>query len=466
MSPRAPLVWIVAVRISQLALSLVLEQLRTPLFERLDALEYSDPDRHAIYDQLDTLNAITRWSYLALGVVMLAGIALFAWSWRGRPFGLLAWVAAGFYGADLLLSAIRMSIDIVQDDAWTLVEALMTAEGLLRSLADVSVLVVATSVIRTKGVRVAVIATYSLLASALFALGVWSRFVLDYEHDRALMEALDWPWRISAYTMLALFIGALVASAVSVRPGEAPREAAAPATGRGAAVRLLVWAMLARVVAGVLGTAATGIGIAQGAPVGVIVILTMIAATICAAVAGIAIVRLLRGSELDGSGAAFVMALVAMFFAAVLDVWISVNAMQLVELAAEMHRATSFWNMPSLREIEQKQAIVTWGGRLAQIAGATAVVSLCVAFRRSAQHLEWADGERTASSAAWMCIVAVAGAIGLGLLAPIARDALPVLGLFALMLLALGIAFLVVFVRLALELARRLDDHATPDDPA
>jgi uncharacterized membrane protein YjfL (UPF0719 family) len=122
--------------------------------------------------------------------------------------------------------------------------------------------------------------------------------------------------------------------------------------------------------------------------------------------------------------------------------------------------------MPSVSRIEEMQDIVTWGGGIAQVLGFVCVVAVLTSLRQTAQYLEWEEGEERARTALHLCIFAALFGIGLGVIVSVGvHGALPLIVMGALALLVLGIVFLVAFVRLALDLARRMDEHVERDEP-
>lgn len=459
MNARIGLIWVVAVVAVDSALAWVFHFLRRDIFEQIDARPEGvfDETRTSLYERLTELSKVSTYSELALSVLTLAGVGVLAAALRGQKRS-LAWIGFAVLALGLALFAVELGHDALDPDAMGATRLLWMATTVTHYGGLVAVLAAAAARLVSPRARVGWTLGYALFAIVLVALSAWQIFGIDHdrEQDRALAEALEWPWRILANGSRILFMACLIWSA---RAGAREERDEAPSrSGEGGPLRLLVWSAFARIALGVLAAGATAVGMAQGASVGGLLVLLVAVSATCGVAMCVAIGRQIGWPELARSGGALVLSLGCLSLALLLDVWVTVNVFELIDLVAEARGATSLWGMPSISRIEELQSIATWGGRVGQALGLVTMVSLLVSLHRTASFLQRDD--LRAKSGTALALAIVGGVIGLGtmaLAAEASRALLPVLGIGMLAMLGVGVAFLVAFVQLASGLARAMD---------
>jgi hypothetical protein len=156
--------------------------------------------------------------------------------------------------------------------------------------------------------------------------------------------------------------------------------------------------------------------------------------------------------------------LVLQLLATGLDFWAGSAADKLFSMVENAKKATSFWGMPSLREMEELQSTLTWGGRIALVVGVVAAAVLLAALRGTARALGDRELDEVGQGAQRLLVIVGVLAVVAGLVLDM-KDGTAILVMLAFGMLGVGIALLVAWSRLLFGLARLAETGASNVEP-
>jgi hypothetical protein len=449
-----------------LGCSLVSEQLESQL-------RSSTSGAHdAIYAQMRTVGAVSRWSaYAWLAATTAAWVGL-ASALRGARGGRLAAAAAAFavvHAAMLVFEFVSPpTVDPKTYHFPAGRQTLWAIEAAIELAADVSALLAAARA--RPGSTVGHLAT--LLAFVL---------ALVHRANDALLRALDAPYEVllkaqlpriglSAAATAAFAVAAFQLSrGLSRGLGDASAVAAAPGAlatdggerrGDPSPFRLLGWTMLLRgAVAIPLGVVATIAG-TRGATDAALAALYVgtLAGLVVAGMFITSIGGQLRLPEPLRDDGALRLARVLAVVAPIFDFATALAAGRLLSAVGQAKQG-SLAGMPSLSEIESLQTAALWLGRATLAAGIVATYALLRSLGATARALADQPLEALARRATALLVTAGAGGLVLWIVVTNLHDltdALPIVLLAAVTMAALALAMFAELVRLAFSLARAL----------
>ena len=306
---------------------------------------------------------------------------------------------------------------------------------------------------------------YTLLAATSIALAAHSWF----SPPSSSSSESSWRWLIHAFHLapdIVFVIAAFWAAGQVRRLPNKPSSLDEPKTRSaisGEPLRLLAWAILARIGAGVLGQIlfmwqmrSRHMDAAQS----VLILMTLVNLTTSIVIAT-ALVRYRRYPIGAVSRGAITFAFGAIGAGILLELAVTASLSQLLGLASEARRASSSWPMPSLSRIESLTTFVLWGGRLSLLLGVAALWCVISSVRRTTN---WLQSIRLSSRAGRVMGLAIAAGVGAILLSFLANARIGVAGLLlaAGVLLVVALFMLVDWLGLLFSLANELErDPAT-----
>jgi hypothetical protein len=240
-----------------------------------------------------------------------------------------------------------------------------------------------------------------------------------------------------------------------------PRDAAGP-------LRLFRQTIVVRAAVGVPLAVVAAVSMAQGAAElgGLALVVACITSLIVAGMQVTSLSGQRRFPEAFCNRDALSFAIVIACLAPVLDIVGGIATGQLMSLVSAAKHASSFWGMPSFRDIENLQAVASWTGRISMglgLAGSYAVVSSLAATARGLANQELEDRARLARSLLlWGASVGIIAVILINNIRLRGDESIIILLLIAATLLSLGIALLVVLLRLASGLADAIEWRPPP----
>ena len=460
-------------------LTAVFEVLRTSAYEALHRVD-SGVGRSAQYARIALLSTIQTITYLALSVTLTVAVALFTAALRRSRARTVGWIASG-----LLASAIVLGVALTllarsgaftgsaEPGSWRLLSLLWLGRSLLGMVAlGALLLATALAVGRRATVGWSLLVAYGSLA--FVTVGLMALDLLR-SSPAEMTAVMLWVYRVCDYGSDLVAVGAMLwgASRLAREPEALPADAE-PASGEGhqaisgAPLRQLASILLWRIITGVVGQillvgvmASGSFDSAQPLVVLLGMLSLLLTVLLCTGLG-----RYLRLPEPARHGGALGMALAALALAAAVDLYATVSAVQLFGLVAEARRATSFWGMPSLSHIEELQAGLEWGGRIAMVLGFGAALGLLASLRTTAIWV----GDRAQQVRVRMLLVLTSlggiGAVALGAAigAGLKQDTLMlvVIGIGPI-LLGVGITALVGWLRLLRGLADSLERGRRPE---
>ncbi len=424
-----------------------------------------DVDFNALDQALSRWADISAWSQFALAALAAGAIGLLAFS---LPAGAPRRLAAAGAALGTLFLAVFLFDQLAKMPAYPrtgepasgalqLRRALWLLEIALDQAAPaLAVLGVLRSLRARWGAATVLLAIYAVLSLAFLVMvgqGIYSP---------SADETMRWIRRSSSTLADAAMVAAAIA-ALRVHQTAASGPGAEPVlAGGGSILRLLAGSLLARIALGIAvqipllfamrerdfsgAKAWMTLGTVGGLLTGVCVLL--------------ALIGYLRLPERLRSGGALGFAIGALVLGAILDLYAASAASELFEIGEQMTRATSFWNMPSLSRLEELQAGLTWGGRIALALGIAAGFALAHSLQITALAFDAADRVAQARRVKGFLVGAGGGALALGTLAQELREPV-VLLVGAIVLLVIALMLLVDWVALLLGLAKCLD-HPDP----
>jgi hypothetical protein len=222
---------------------------------------------------------------------------------------------------------------------------------------------------------------------------------------------------------------------------------------------MLSWTVVARVVLGValqiallLATRNRDFSSARS-----YTMLSILAGLITSALVAFSLAGYLRAPARLRSGTAIGYALAAVTAGALLDLYSGGAALELFDLANQASRATTFWGMPSLSRMEDLQAALTWGGRLALLLGITAAAAVIRSLRVTAQGIGATTLAEAAGRTLALALFTGAGAVAVSFASTHVR-AVEVLLVIVAVLLFFALVSLVAWLGLVSGVARALTD--------
>lgn len=400
--------------------------------------------------KLATLSSISLWGHVALvAAVLAAGVLLAASAKKGQGW------AHGALGVLLLhlalLAAGRLREAGGEVSTWT--KLTWWAEGATLAAGLALPLV---AVLRSVPTSLARIAVGGAGLIVLIDVGA-SAYGLSAERYPPM---LAWIERVIAVTGAVWFAGSAFPLATRLAAGDSARPAGA-ATGYidGTPLRLLGWALVARIGAGIALQVPLTLSMVNGdyESAGVFTTLGVGVGALISIGVMAALVQYQRFPETHRSDS-LVPAMGLLLLGAALEIYAAVAADKLFSLASQAKRASSFWSMPSFSEIESLQATLTWGGRASVLIGIGAGLALMSSLAATARAVGSSEHVDHAKRATGLLIAAGVGAILTGvLMETLKRDAAPILLMLALALLIVAILLLVTWMKLLFGLAKELE---------
>jgi len=146
-----------------------------------------------------------------------------------------------------------------------------------------------------------------------------------------------------------------------------------------------------------------------------------------------------------------------------LEVYAAIAANRLFDMVAQAKRASSFWGVPSLSEMESLQSGLTWAGRGGVVLGIGAGLALLSSLRVTAQALGASEQLARANRALALLVTAGVGVVVMGVLVELVKsDAGPIILLFGVAMLFLAVVLLVDWLKLLFGLATELERGPEP----
>lgn len=379
-------VWLVAWSVT-VGLSWVHKQLLVAALERGDSV--ADVGR-----DVETLGLISTGVYIGAAIAVL----IFSLSWARRPER-RAWLArAGWLAFALHLAAlavIRASMMQITESADVEVVRVLQLVQYASMLGGMTLLLAG-----TRG------STWGSLAFAVAASGWFA--LLAWQPHQIAGAVWQWVWIGGGGALQVGWLVALWRAAVHY-PAEGADAATAEVAGerRTAAegLRLLRAGLTGRICIGVGGVSILATA-GSSSGVGALAWLVAFASVAATIVIGVGITR--YGSLPDAAQERGLVSTVIACLAVgvVLDLYAAHSTARLLDLGAQASGAGSFWEMPSMSELESLQAQMQWSGRLASMLGIAGAISLAVSLRKTAR---WLDEESLASLADRLWIVTLIG---------------------------------------------------------
>lgn len=421
----------------------------------MDELRSGQRASGEVFAKLETLSSISLWVHVALVTGIVAAVVLLAVSAKQAR----AW-AFGAAGALLVHFALLLASRLREAGAE------LTAWHKLTWWAEGATLAV--------GLALPLVAALRARPGSLGRIGVAGAGVivlLDVGASAYGFSAetyppmLAWIERVTALVGAAWFAGIAFPLAKRIASGEdsAPVRAA-PDYIDGTPLRLLGWALIARIGAGIALQIPLTLSMVNGdydsagslttlgVGVGVLISIGILAA----------LVRYQRFPETHRSDS-LVLAIGLLLVGVALDIWAGVAADKLFALAGQAKRASSFWSMPSFSEIEALQTTLTWGGRASVLVGIGAGLALMSSLKATARAVGSDELAERAGRAVGLLIAAGVGGVLTGvLMESLKRDAMPILLLLAAALLIVAILLLATWTKLLFGLATELERGPPP----
>lgn len=416
----------------------------------MDELRSGRRASEEVFAKLATLSSISLWGHVALVTGIVAAVVLFAVSAKQAR----AW-AFGAAGALFVHFALLVASRLREAGAE------LTAWHKLTWWADGATLAV--------GLALPLVAALRAAPGSLGRIGVAGAGVIvlvDLGASAYGLSAeryppmLAWIERLIALVGAVWFAGIAFPLAKRVASGEDSAPArAAPDYIDNTPLRLLGWALIARIGAGIAVQIpltlsmvngdydSAGIFTTLGVGLGVLISIGVLAA----------LVQYQRFPETHRSDSV-VLAIGLLLLGVALDIYAGVAADKLFSLAGQAKRASSFWSMPSFSEIETLQATLTWGGRASVLVGIGAGLALMSSLKATARAVGSDELAERAGRAVGLLIAAGFGAVLTGvLMESLKRDAIPILLLLAAALLIVAVLLLATWTKLLFGLANELE---------
>lgn len=415
-------------------------------------------DYEAIRAKLALYSTLSFGGHVALAVLVLVGLALF-WGAlrRGRGLALAAVLAML---AHLGLAVTSRIVQATSEPSFAM-KALWWTNGTLAAVALGLPLVAAWRAAPSAFSRLGVVGAVAMLLidGALSAYGLR---LVDYP------SWLAWVERALAVAAAVWFACFAFPLATRLGQSDAPDAVAREGTLDGTPLRVLAWALLARIGLGVALQAAIMVSMAGGeyesasslttlgTALGVIVSLVVLGA----------LLGYLRLPE-SHRGTAIPAAIALLLVGGGLDLYATSVASELFRLVGSAMRATSFWGVPSLSKMQELQSTLAWAGRGALACGVLAGFALASSLQETARAVGTRVHQEQAGRATTLLVVGGVGAVVASFLTG-ERELAALLLVLAAGLLVVAVALIVTWMRLLLGLALALEappPSSSPDAP-
>jgi hypothetical protein len=242
-------------------------------------------------------------------------------------------------------------------------------------------------------------------------------------------------------------------------PAAAEAETVSGAALDGAPLRVIGWAILARVGLGVLAGVASIIGSMHGSydALGALAI----GSTVIGVITTLFLISGLSGyakypAAHRSDGLVIVIALLVVGM--ILDIVGAKTTISLFSLVERAQHADSMWSMPSMSSLESMQATALWTGRLSLVTGLVSILILLGSLTKTARSTNEHDLAATSSVAMGLVVIAAVGALGVGAwMQHMQRHDEGLLVVFALVLLLVAVGALVNLLRVVFGVARAVE---------
>lgn len=404
-----------------------------------------------VFAELARWSSLSLWGHVLLIVLCIVAVLVFAFSLtRGRGVAL---ASGALLLSHLALSAVgRAAEPTLELPTW--LELVWWSDGVCLTVGFALPLLAVERATRVRLARVAVlVAGFIALSDA--ALSAYGALAQRYP------PGLAWIERTLAVAAAAWFAALAFPLAKRLAAGQSSEIEAKRAVDAGP-LRMLGWALLARIGTGIALQVPLTMSMVNGDfdGAGTFTTLGVFLGVLVSVVILVALAQYQRFPETHrGESLVFAMGLLVVGVA--LEIYVAVCANKLFALASQAKRASSFWSMPSLSEIETLQATMVWGGRLGLLVGVGAGLALVSSLRTTARAVGGGEHLPRANFTMGLLLAAGAGAIVTGLLMEsMKRSAAPLLLGLALVLLIVAIALLVNWLKLLFGLANELERQA------
>ncbi len=463
---RRPLVLALAgLHVALACLGFVFVFLRNAVIEQLEHTNYGDPSNvltsAQLVEKLDRYRMLESWGIRGLGACVLAITILLA---IGLPRVAIADKRVVRIAiAAVVLVAAGLALDFYDPK----IEGELRLEHKLLFLA--SFVVPPLGTLSLLGALAKRARRESVLLLPLIVLGLAGAFdaYLVFGNP-TFTPGLQWVVRIAFRAPdLALALAAffLAKDAGDVKP-TADADRAGHASFPGIAFRTLGATLYVRLGIGLVtqGMFISALVSKDFAGAGSSMSLAILGSVVVAILGLVGLVAYFRVPEDLRSGSLIAVALTLQLFATCCEFWAASAADKLFSMADKATKATSMWAMPSLREMEELQDTLTWGGRIGLVLGVVAAAALLAALRGTARALGSRRLDEIGQSAQRLLVIAGVLGIVAGLLVGM-RDGTAILVMMALGLLGVGIALLVAWTKLLFGLARLAEQGGGDDEP-
>lgn len=479
-------VWSLRIGAAVLAATMLLGVGFEVVFERVFAAMRAaegSAEQESLRELLSSYATVQSAGYLLLSAGLCVCLALFASSLGRARSGALGWGAFGLQTIGVA-AALGLTVwrrvgafqTVLDESAFRLLQLLWLGRALIGIAALALLLTTVSRAVRTQAaIGWTLLTLYACVAVA--SLG-HSAYETLRETPSGPSDALEWLRRVLNYGQDVVVVAAMLwgAHRLDRDPEPVAGDAAPGLTARGSPLdgsplRLLASTLLARVLVGALGQglliaamASRSFEMAQA-----LLVLLGITTLVLSLSLASGLWRYLAMPEPARAGGALGASLTLLLLGAAVDLYALVSGVQLFSIVAEAQRATSFWGMPSLSRMQELQQGLEWGGRIALVFGLGASLALLLSLRTTATWLR--DGAQRVRANVLLGLTLGAGTCAMALMLLLGmrmkHDAqLMVLLGISPVLLGLGIAALVVWMRLLRGLAAALERGREDDEPS
>ena len=408
-----------------------------------------------LFEKLKHYSDISLYSHVTILIVALLAILFFARALRRG--GGWAFAAGGVLALHLVLLVVERTLNLPDKiPAW--VKGLWWADGMSLGVGLALPLVAALRAVPGRLARIGVAGAGVIVVVD----GGVSAFGLIGE---VYPPWLQWVERGIALASAAWFASMAFPLAKRLARGDNAEPGAAQAAGAmdGGPLRMLAWALLARIAAGIVLQVLLLVSMFGGEyqSAGSLTTLGAAVGVLISVVIFVALVQYL-GFPTTHRSESLIVAMGLLVLGIGLEVYAASAASKLFDLVGEAKRATSFWSMPSLTEIESLQTTLTWAGRGGIVLGIVAGLALVGSLRVTAQALGASEQVARANRVVALLVTAAIGIVVVGFLTEVLkRDAAPMLLVFALALLFVAIVLMTNWMQLLFGLAAELERGPT-----
>jgi hypothetical protein len=340
-----------------------------------------DEASRALWDRVNAIGRVDQWLGLAVMVLEIVLVGTMLAKHRGARHG---WLQVALVGtAVALFTEVAVALLTGESDVDLHTLNLVAVTGALFYRVGTAALVGACVAHLPRERERAYTIGYGVLAALVVARMVITVATIDPETHRSAFQLPTWLSITHSVLLSVLLVVALVDGART----RTPEPEAPPRAFTGAPIRTIAWVGATRIVLAIASGGLAMLAVQSGEGIAPLLGVVTLVGLVLGLVQLAAMAQQLRWPADAHDGAQLGGALALATLVVLMEPWLAWRSTELLDLVTSMQHATSLWSMPSISRIEELQATVLWGGRVAQAFGAAAWVLLLGSFARTAAHL-------------------------------------------------------------------------------